>query len=66
MTLCLEGVTWLLFDAVGGILCGVIDSRGFPFALGLDGEGIEGKDNVDFETEPLEGVLDTVVRDGYL
>jgi len=47
VTLGLEGVTWLLFDAFGGVLCGVIDSRAFPFALGLgevrlmDGEVVD-------------------------
>ena len=77
MTLGLEGVTWLLLDAFGGVLCGVTDSRGFPFAaaLGLgevrliDGDVVavdkREEDDVDFEMEPLvEGVLGIVVRRG--
>jgi hypothetical protein len=76
VTLGLEGVTWLLFEALGGVLCGVIDSRGFPFpfALGLgevrlmDGEVVavdrREEDDVDFEREPLEGVLGIVGRRG--
>ena len=65
MTLGLEGVTWLLLDAFGGVLCGVIDGRGFPFAaLGLgevrlmDGDVVavdrREEDDADFEMEPLE------------
>ena len=64
MTLGLEGVTWLLLNAFGGVLCGVIDSRGFAFALGLgearlmDGDvvavGRREEDDADFEMEPLE------------
>ena len=75
MTLGLEGVTWLLLNAFGGVLCGVIDSRGFPFAaLGLgevrliDGDVVavdrREEEDVDFEMEPLEGVLGIVVRRG--
>lgn len=69
MTLGLEGVTWLLFGAFGGVPCGVNDSRGFPFALGLgevrlmDGE-VVAVDKREEETEPLEGVLGIVVRRG--
>ena len=76
MTLGLEGVTWLLLDAFEGVLCGVIDGRGFPFAaLGLgevrliDGDVVavdkREEEDVDFEMEPLvEGVLGMVVRRG--
>lgn len=65
----LEGVTWLLFGAFGGVPCGVNDSRGFPFASGLgevrlmDGE-VVAVDKREEETEPLEGVLGIVVRRG--
>lgn len=74
MTLGLEGVTWLLLDAFGGVLCGVNDNRFFPFAFGLgevrlmDGEVVavdrREDEDVDFEREPLEGVLGIVVRRG--
>jgi hypothetical protein len=64
----------LFFGTFGGVVCGIIDGRGFPFALGLGEVRLMGgevvvmdrreENDVDFETEPLEGVLGIVVRRG--